>query len=91
MRELLKDGLIKSTNETVFLSHPNGTMSLNGKAMSKGVRGKYCDLLDSHGFTDNHSEITITPDSLTIFTDWKNGQHTTRVTYGSFETEQTSH
>lgn len=91
MSELLKDGLIKSANETVFLSHPNGTMSLNGKAMSKTMRGKYCALLDSYGFTDNQSEITIKPDSLTILTDWKNGQHRTRVTYGSFESEKTPH
>ena len=91
MSELLKDGLIKSSQETVYLSHPEGTMSLNGEAMPKSLRGKYCELWDQYGFTDDRSKITIAPDSLTILTDWKNGQHTTRVTYGTFDTEKTSH
>ncbi len=85
MTELLKDGLIKTTDETVFLSHPNSVnaMSLNGKTLPPNYRGKYCKLLDAHGFSDTKSQITIKPDSLTILTDWKNGQHTTRVTYGT--------
>jgi beta-lactamase regulating signal transducer with metallopeptidase domain len=91
MSELLKDGLIKSSQETVYLSHPEGTMSLNGEAMPKSLRGKYCEIWDQYGFTDDRSKITIAPDSLTILTDWKNGQHTTRVTYGTFDTEKTSH
>ena len=91
MQELLKDGLIKSVKETVFLSHPKNVMSLNGQPLSKLYRGKYCDLLDKHGFNDNNSEITIKPDSLTILTDWKNGEHKTRVTYGNFSSENTSH
>ncbi len=82
--ELLSDGLIKSPRETVFLSHPDNVMSLNGKPVSKGLRGKYCELLDKYGFTDNRSEITISPKSMTILTDWKSGRHTTRVTYGSY-------
>ena len=91
MYELLKDGLIKSSKDTVVLSHPKNVMSLNGKPVGKGLRGKYCALWDDYGFIDNYSEVTIKPDSLTILTDWKNGQHTTRVTYGTFETEKTSH
>ena len=83
MQELLNDGLIQSAKEAVFLSHPNNVMSLNGAPIKKGLRGKYCKLLDDHGFNDNNSEITIKPDSLTIFTDWKDGRHTTRVTYGT--------
>lgn len=83
MAELLADGLIKNASETVFLSHPNNIMSLNGQPISKGLRGKYCELLDTHGFIDNRSEITISPNKMTILTDWKNGRHTTRVTYGT--------
>ena len=91
MAELLKDGLIKSGRETIFLSHPDGQMSLNGEPMPKYTRGKYCRLWDAYGFTDDNTEITIKPDSLSILTDWKNGDHRTRVTYGTFETETTSH
>ena len=91
MQQLLKDGLIKSANETVFLSHPNGKMNLNGEPMPNYMRGNYCRLWDAYGFTDDNTEITIKPNSLTILTDWKNGEHRTRVTYGTFETEKTSH
>lgn len=85
MRELLNDKLIQNANETVFLSHPDNVMSLNGNALASGLRGKYCELLDAYGFQDNRSEITITPKSLTILTDWKNGSHKTQITYGTFE------
>ncbi|MEP3656118.1 MAG: M56 family metallopeptidase [Litorimonas sp.] len=91
MIELLKDGLIRNSKETVSLSHPNGTMILNGEPLPKRLRGKYCDLWDKYGFMDGKSQVEIAPDSLTILTDWKNGQHTTRVTYGTFDTEKTSH
>jgi len=91
MQELLRDGLIKSANETVFLSHPNGKISLNGKPIANGVGGKYCKLWDAYGFTDDHTEITIQPDSLKVLTDLKNGEHRSRVTYGTSETEDTSH
>jgi len=83
MRELLQDGLIKSAKETVLLSHSNNVMNLNGKALPKALRGKYSDLLHDHGFPDNKTEISIKPGSLSILTDWKNGQHRTRVTYQS--------
>ncbi|GGX70635.1 hypothetical protein GCM10011309_20960 [Litorimonas cladophorae] len=82
--ELLNDGLIKNTKETVFLSHPDNVMSLNGKPLSTKLRGKYCELLDTYGFVDNRSEITISPKNMTILTDWENGRHTTRVTYGTY-------
>lgn len=91
MIELLKDGLIKNSKKTVYLTHPDGTMKLNGEPMPKRLRGKYCELWDKYGFMDGKSQVEIAPDSLTILTDWKNGQHTTRVTYGTFETEKTSH
>ena len=91
MAELMKDDVIKSSQKTVKLSHPNGTMIINGKSLPKALKGKYCDLWDKYGFMDGHSEVTITPDSLTILTDWKNDQHTTRVTYGRFKSEKTSH
>ena len=91
MRELLKDGLIKSPTETVFLSHPKGKMSLNGKPLPNNVSGKYCELWDSYGFTDDQTKITIDPESLTILTDWKNGEHRTRVTYGTWHSDKTSH
>ena len=83
MRELLADGLIQSADETVFLSHPNNVMSLNGQPVAKGLRGKYCSLLDSYGFIDNRTEITISPDTMKILTDYKDGRHTTRITYGT--------
>jgi len=91
MKQLLKDGLVQSANETVLLSHPEGHMSLNGEPMPKALSAKYCELWDQYGFKDDQTKITIKPDSLTILTDWKNGQHTTRVTYGTFHSEKTSH
>ena len=91
MTELFKDGVIKSPNETVSLSHPSGTMIINGKPLPKSLKGKYCSLWDTYGFTDGQSEVMIKPDSLTILTDWKHGEHRTRVTYGTFHTEKTSH
>ncbi len=87
MSALLKDGLIQSADDTVVLSHPNNVMSLNGQPLKKGLRGKYCALWDKYGFIDNHSEVTITPESLTVLTDWKDGRHTTKVTYGTFNTQ----
>lgn len=82
--ELLKDGVIKPSTETVTLSHPKNTMIVNGQTLPKALKGKYCGLWDKYGFTDGQSEVTIKPESLTILTDWKDGQHTTRVTYGTF-------
>jgi len=85
MKQLLKDGLIRSKSETVALSHPTDTLILNGKPLPKDLRGKYCDMWDRAGFKDGHTQVTITPESLTILADYKNGQHTTRVTYGTWE------
>ncbi len=85
MKELLEDGLIRSKSETVALSHPEDTMILNGKSLPKELRGKYCAMWDKAGFKDGHTQVTISPKSLTILADYKNGQHTTRVTYGTWE------
>ena len=83
MAELLEDGLIRNPHETVRLSHPDNVMSLNGSPMPARYRDKYCGLMDAHGFTDNRSIITIAPDNFEILTDWKNGRHRTKVTYGT--------
>lgn len=81
MAELLKDGMIKDASETVYLSHPNNVMSLNGKPFPRSIRGKYCAMMDSHGMIDNRTEVTFTPDKIDILTDWKNGKHTHRISY----------
>lgn len=91
MTQLVRDGLISDTMQTVRLTHPNGSMHLNGEALQKGLSGKYCKLWDANGFKDDETEVIINPDSLSILTDWKNGQHSTRITYGTFTAEKTDH
>lgn len=85
MSELLKDGLIKSKSDKVLLSHPQNTMYLNGEPMPKAFKGKYCDMWDKAGYMDGKTEIKITPDALTVLTDFKDGQHKTKVTYGTWK------
>jgi len=84
MAELLKDGLIKSPNETVLLYQPNDVTKLNNTALPKALRSKYCRIFDKYGLKNKRSKITIKPDSMDILTDWENGRHTTRMTFGSF-------
>ena len=87
MGNLYKDGLIKSKSETVFLSHPNNTMSLNGKALPKTLGAKYCKILEKNGIYDNDVEITIKPKNITVLTDYDGERHTTKITYGEWSSK----
>ncbi len=91
MENLLNDGLIQSKSETVFLSHPNNKMSLNGKALAKGLAGKYCKILEKNGIYDNHVEVTIKPHSIQVLTDYNGEEHKTKITYGEWEHEDAKH
>lgn len=84
-RELVRDGLIRNARETARLTHIDDVMSINGKAMPKALRGKYCKMMDDMGLKDHSTEVTLKPGSLHISTESEEGRQSTKITYGRTE------